>query len=272
MKVNKTAGLLAVGGVNLSFFSRWRSALAGLGPVKGFRYRVARRIVNGLHAGVAVHEYSELSSTKWIWLFAPDDAVDALAAELSAAISLQGKTVVILETPRSSASFAPLLPHAKLATVNVVPEFEEGLLVAEGHDAVVLELEKLARADGRKLLAIRANRKAVYLSGVLFSSQMLLPWLTGAVTSLRSAGVGRVDAARIVQVLGAAAMRSALHASEKAWNPGAPAHEAYRVLNEWETLRSADPRFAALFEYGSSALREFFDKDRSARARARAAG
>src|SRR5450755_10928 len=102
MRSQKTVGLIGAGGVNQSFLARLPAVLEQLGPVKGSSLRVSRRIANGLRAGFAVDDYRTLVPCGFIWIMAPETALDFITAELASAVPLEGKTVVLCDALRDS--------------------------------------------------------------------------------------------------------------------------------------------------------------------------
>src|ERR1700676_5130026 len=108
MKVFKPAGLVGAGGVNQSFLARMPALLEQLGPVKGSSLKVSRRIANGLHAGTGVADHSALEPCGLIWISAPEAILDHVSAELSSALPLAGKMVVLCDAVRDSLRPSPL--------------------------------------------------------------------------------------------------------------------------------------------------------------------
>jgi hypothetical protein len=233
--------------------------LARLGPVKGSSLQVSRRIANGLRAGFGVPGYQALQECDLIWIVVPEDTLDAVTQELAAEIRLAGKVVVLCDALRDSLRPSPLrIAGARLASLNCVPASKERAFAAEGHPVAIAELRRLLAMDGRKLIPLRAASKPLYLSGVYLGVHSLLPWIAGAVESLRAAGFPRAEAMRIVQALAARALRAYAKAGDKAWNRVA-AENLYRAI-EWdlETLRLTDPRLAMLYSDGAGGMRRFF--------------
>src|SRR5579862_8336853 len=108
MKLQKSAGLVGAGSVSQSFLARMPAFLEQLGPVKGSSLKVSRRIANALHAGFGVNDYRALESCDFIWIYAPENFVDALTQQLASALPLAGKTVVLCDVLRDSLWPSPL--------------------------------------------------------------------------------------------------------------------------------------------------------------------
>ena len=190
MKVRKLAGLVGAGGVGRSFLGRMPALLERIGPIKGNSLRVSRRIANSLKTGTGVSDYAALAKCALIWMVVPEAALEHVSAELAAAISLEGKTVVLCDMMRDSFWPRPLrTAGARLVTINCVPEFGERLFVGEGHPESVAELRRLLALERRKLIELRPGAKPLYLCGMHLSGDLLLPWIAGAVESLRAAGI-----------------------------------------------------------------------------------
>ena len=100
--------------------------LERIGPIKGDSLRVSRRIANGLKTGTGVSDYAALAKCDLIWIVVPELALDHVSEELAAAISLEGKTVVLCDMIRDSFWPSPLrTAGARLATLNSIPESGE---------------------------------------------------------------------------------------------------------------------------------------------------
>ena len=259
MRCRKTAGLVGAGGVGRSFLARMPALLAQVGPVKGASLHVSRRIANSLKAGTGVRDYSALAKCSVLFLAVPEHSVDQTSRELAAAFPLAGKMVVLCDVLRDSYFPSPLrLAGARLATLNCVPESSEKLFVAEGHPAALAELREILALDHRKLVHVKPASKPLYLSGIHIAAHLLLPWIAGAVESLRAAGFSRSEATRTVHALGSRALRAYEKAGQKAWNP-AEAERLHRFLEgDLESLRLTDRRLAILYSEGFDQLLQFF--------------
>jgi predicted short-subunit dehydrogenase-like oxidoreductase (DUF2520 family) len=259
MKVQKTAGLVGAGGVSRSFLARMPALLERLGPVKGVSYQVSRRIANGLRAGFGVRSYRALQECELIWIAVPENMLDSITQQIASEIHLDGKMVVLCGALRDSLWHSPLrTAGARLASLNCVPASEERAFAAEGHPAAMTELRRLLAMDARKLIPIRAASKPLYLSGVYLGEHLLLPWIAGAVESLRAAGFPRADAMRTVQALATRALRAYSKAGDKAWNRAAAEHLRRAIEHDLEAIRLTDPRLALLYSTGAGCLHRFF--------------
>jgi predicted short-subunit dehydrogenase-like oxidoreductase (DUF2520 family) len=260
MRLQKHEGLIGAGGVSQSFLARMPRVLGRLGPVKASSLRISRRIANSLRAGIGVEHYSAFEACGLIWICVPEPLVDRVTAELAEAIPLQGKMVVLCDVMRDSLLPSPLrTAGARLASINVVPETDERMFVAEGDNTAVTEIRKLLEHEGRKLIELRPAAKALYFAGTYLGSLMVLPWIAGAVESLRASGFTRVEATRLVQGLGTRAIKDYSKAGAKAWNH-AEAHRLQAVLRaEMEAIRMTDPRLAMLCNEAERAAQFFTD-------------
>lgn len=259
MSVRKLAGLVGAGGVGRSFLARMPALLGRLGPVKGASLRVSRRIANGLRAGTGVGDYAPLAACDFIWLAVPESAVDGVGAELARAIPLAGKTVVLCDVMRDSWWPSPLRKAgARVASLNCVPESGERMFVADGHPEALAELRRLLALERRKLIELRPAAKPLYICGVHLSTDLLLPWIAGAVESLRAAGFSRDEATGAVQAIGSKALRAYGKAGPKAWKR-ASAERLHRAIGEEiEAIRLTDPKLAVLCAEGFEATVKFF--------------
>jgi hypothetical protein len=259
MNVRKLAGLVGAGGVGRSFLARMPALLERIGPVKGASLRVSRRIANGLRAGTGVADYSPLQKCDLIWLAVPEHTLDHISAELAAAISLERKTVVLCDVMRDSLWPSPLrTAGAFVAALNCVPESNERLFVAEGHPESLSQLRRLLALERRKLIELRPAAKPLYLCGVHLSGQLLLPWIAGAVESLRAAGFSRDEATGVVEVIGAKALRAYGKAGPKAWKRASTERLHRAIAGDIEAIRLTDPRLAVLCTEGFDTTLGFF--------------
>jgi hypothetical protein len=233
--------------------------LGGVGPVKAASFGVARRIANTLRAGNAVSSYAALAHCHLIWIDVPEDGIDRVSRELAAAIPLAGKLAILCGSARDSFWPGPLLAGGALvATLNCVEESGERVFVAEGDPAAMRELRKVIAAESRKLIELRAASKALFFSGVHLATHLLLPWIAASVESLRDAGLSRVEATEVANALGGRALRAYSKAGPKAWSPAAAEQLRTSIARDLETIRSADPKLAALYSDGvEQALRYF---------------
>ena len=259
MKVQKTAGLVGAGGVSRLFLARMPALLERLGPVKGASYQVSRRIANGLRAGFGVSGYRALQPCDLIWIAVPENMLDSVTQHLAAEIHLHGKMVVLCDVLRDSLWPSPLrTAGARLASLNCVPGSEERTFTGEGHPAVLAEVRRLLAMDSRKLILLHPASKPLYLSGVYLGVHLLLPWIAGAVESLRAAGFPRPEAMRAVQALGTRALRAYGKAGDKAWNRAAAENLHRAIERDLEAIRLTDPRLAMLYSDGAGCLQRFF--------------
>jgi len=261
MKFQKPAGLIGARGVNQSFLARLPAVLAQLGPVKGSSLKVSRRIANGLGAGFGVNDYRELEPCGFIWILAPETALDCVIGELASAVTLTGKTVVLCDALRDSLRPSPLrMAGARVVTLNCLPESSERKFVGEGNRTALAELRKLLAADRRKLIELRPATKPLYFAGAYLGSQLLIPWIAGAAESFRAAGLSREEAVSVVEALGVRALRAYAKAGDKAWNRATAERLQRAIARDLETLRFKDSRLAALFSDGSDRMLRFFAK------------
>jgi len=244
-------GLVCAGGVNQSFLARSPAVLSRLGPIKASSYRVARQIANTLRAGEAASHYSVLEPCPVIWIFLPEGGLDRALRELVAQAVL-GKTMVVLcDCVRDSLALdAFRTTGARVASLNPVPGSRERIFVAEGHRDTLRMLRTLLAEDRRKLIELRPGTKPLFFAGVHVGAPLLLPWISAGMACLRAAGFTRSEAATVGEVLGDQALRSYVRAGAKAWNRQTAATLRQALENDLPSIRSRNPRLAALYEQG----------------------
>jgi hypothetical protein len=272
MKFSKTVGLVGAAGVTGSYVARMPALLDHLGPVKGAPLRVSRRIANSLRAGQGVADFAALQRCELILIFVPESQLDALSEELAATVALEHKMIVLCDVFRDSLQPSPLrTAGARVATLNCLPETNEKVFVSEGHPAALAELRRLLSLDERKLVELEPASKPLYLLGLHLGTHLLLPWIAGAVESLRTAGFTRNEATRAVYSFGEAALRSYGKAGEKAWNRDSAERLQSAIQRDIDAIRVTDARLAALLSpENGHALRYFAKPPKRAAAAGRA--
>jgi len=133
------------------------------------------------------------------------------------------------------------------------------VLIAEGHPEVMRELFQLAAAEKRKLVELRSGYKPVYLAGTHLARHLVLPWIGAAVESLRAAGFTRSEATRAVEAMGSRALRGYSKGGRRAWSPTAQPELTNALDRDIDTIRSIDPRLAALYEAGVGQALNYFE-------------
>jgi hypothetical protein len=250
MKSKRVTGLVSAGGVGQSFVARLPRLLAAVGPVKATSFRVARRIVNILRSGHAVKDYAALEKCDVIWIAVPETTLERVIRDLAASARVHGTMIVLCGSVRDSYWPGVLRSGgARVASLNAI-ERDPRTLVAEGHADVLRELRCLAAAEKSKLIEIRPASKPLFLAGVHLSTDLVLPWIAAAVDSLRMAGFSRSEATGVVEALGARVLRAYGKAGHKAWRRTAVHRLHHAVDSDLETIRSADPHLAALYQAG----------------------
>lgn len=246
MKKQAAAGLITAGGIAQSLVPRLPHLLSSIGPVVSSSFRVARRIANSLRSGRAAGDFSALDPCELIWIAVPDSALDRVLRDLGSQSRPERKRIILCDSLRDSASVPPLY-GARIATLNAI-DTDARTLVAEGHPAALADLRRLAASEKRKLIEIRPSSKALYLAGSQLAGDLLLPWIAAAVESLRDAGFSRAEAMRVVEAIGAGALRRYGKAGAKAWS-GIVSHD----------LAGAAPRLEKVYAAGLRNARAYFE-------------
>lgn len=211
-------GLIAAGGVNQSFLARMPGLLKHLGPLKGDSLQISRRLAHGLKGGVGVADYRAFEACDLIWIAIPGTTPDAVAEELAGRIQLKHKMIVLCDVMEDSFRLGALrIAGARVAFLNCVPASNERIFAAEGHPAVISQLRRLLRIDGRKLIQLRPGSKQLYLSSVYLGRYAVLPLIGAAVENLRASGFSRVEAVSAVQALATRALRVYAKSGNRAW-------------------------------------------------------
>ncbi|MGH9558419.1 MAG: hypothetical protein ACRD30_04200, partial [Bryobacteraceae bacterium] len=165
------------------------SFLRSLSFVKGPTRILAKTVSNKIRAGTAVWEMSALEPCHVIWVILDEEELRPALVELAAQSFIRGKRVILCGTTHESGWAAELIDAgAFVATLNPVDP-QGRLLVGEGDRLAFRELRRLASAEGRKLIRLRAGFKGLYLAGIHSATHLLLPCAAAAVESFRAAGI-----------------------------------------------------------------------------------
>jgi len=174
--------------------------------------------VNGLRAGTAVADYRAFEDCDFIWIATPEDKLAGTIDELARRVSLEQKMIVLCDVMKDSLRLRALrIAGARVASLNCLPECDERIFAAEGNPAVLCELRRLLRMDGRKLIELRPGSKRLYLSGVYLGMYALLPLISAAVENFRATGFSRIEAVSAVHTLGTHALRAYVRAGDRAF-------------------------------------------------------
>ena len=243
-------GLIAARGVNQSFLARIPPVLQRVGPFKSSSFQVSRRLVNGLRAGIAVADYRAFEGCGLIWIAMPEDKLAATVDELARHVSLEQKMIVLCDVMKDSLRLRALrIAGARVASLNCLPACDERIFAAEGNPAVLGELRRLLRMDGRKLIELRPGSKRLYLSGVYLGMYALLPLIGAAVENLRATGFSRVEAASAVHALGTRALRAYAKVGDRAFNNTTADSLRTAILAQPGSLLLSRPQRQALSEW-----------------------
>jgi hypothetical protein len=189
-----------------------------LGPLKGSSFQVSRRLANDLKAGAGISDYRAFEGCDFIWIVIPETTLDAVLDELACHIQLEHKMIVLCDVMADSFRLSALrIAGARVASLNCVPASNERIFVAEGHPAVIAQLRRLLRIDGRKLIELRSGSKQLYLSSIYLGMYAVLPLIGAAVENLRATGFSRVEAVGAVQALATHALRAYEKSGNRAW-------------------------------------------------------
>lgn len=257
----KGTGLIAAGPFSQSYFLGMPSWLAALGPVKSSPFRAARRLANRLHSGHAIQDYSDLEGCRILWIAVPETVLDRITAELVARTKLEGAMIVLCESDRDSSRPGSLLnAGARIASLNAITGSGDRVFVAEGDTKVLGELRALMAIEKRKLIELKPGSKRLFFAGLHLGSDLLIPWIAGAMESFRAAGFARKDAFQLVQTLGTKTLRAYGNSGSKTWNPLLERRARSITKAELEMIRAADPRLADLYARGIDDALEFFGR------------
>jgi hypothetical protein len=248
-RISGRIGLIATGGVNRSFLARMPALLKRLGPLKGTSFQVSRRLANGLQAGVGISDYRAFEGCDFIWIAIPETTLDAVLDGLAGHIQLDHKMIVLCDVMKDGFRLRALrIAGARVASLNCLPASNERIFAAEGHPAVIGQLRKLLRVDGRKLIELRSGSKQLYLSSIYLGMYAVLPLIDAAVENLRATGFSRVEAVSAVQALATRALRTYAKSGNRAWKNATAERLQAGILRDCEvstrrTGRRVQPPF-----------------------------
>jgi hypothetical protein len=227
------------------------SVLSRLGPVKASSFRVSRQISRSLRAGQAASHYSALEPCPIVFFAVPEAMLDRALIDFAAQTPLHKTMIVLCDCERASCKPGPLShTGARVASLNAVPEMQERTFIAEGHSDTVRVIGRLLEQDGRRLIELDAAAKPLFFAGTRFAGALLLPWIAGAVESLRLAGLTRAEAATVTENIGMRALRKYVKAGPRAWNRNTAASLRHALEGDLKAIRGGDSRLAELYDYG----------------------
>src|SRR5262249_37296897 len=129
---------------------------------------------------------------------------------------------------------------ARMASVNVVEEGREGLLMAEGHPDTLRALRGVFARERSRLVEVLPDTKAVYLAGIEMASRLLLPWIDGAPVCLGAAGLSRREATELMESRRGRMPRVYVNAGRVAWNRRTAASLRKTLERDVEALAAVD--------------------------------
>ncbi len=261
-RISGRIGLIAAGGVNQSFLARMPALLKRLGPLKGASLQISRRLANGLKVGVGVSDYRAFEACDLIWIAIPETTLDAVVDDLAGHIQLEHKMIVLCDVMKDSFRLSSLrIAGAHVASLNCVPASSERTFIAEGHPAVIGELRKLLRIDGRKLIELRSGSKQLYLSSIYLGMYAVLPLIGAAVENLRATGFSRIEAMSAVQALGTRALRAYAKSGNRAWKNAAAERLHAGILRDCEASTRPTRRGTQFYSEGAPDVLRLIKRD-----------
>lgn len=254
-------GLIGAGSASQVFTARMPQLYARLGPVKGFSFSAARKLVKSLRAGFAVPNYQALEGCRAIWICVPDARIDVVVRDLAAQTAIHKTVVVVCESERDSASFDLLRSRgARVATLNCLGEGRKLSLVAEGHREALRLLRGMVE-DKRALIELHAGAKAGYLAGVHLITVLLRPWVASALACLQKAGVPRPMAVDLIEPLAIRTLHTQLRSGSKALGSVVEAELQHALEQTVSQLRPLVSREADLYAEGLRLALQYLHRD-----------
>src|SRR5580658_758293 len=241
-------GLVCAGGVSQSFLARMTALLRHLGPIKTSSFRVSRQAANSLRSGYAASHYSALESCRLILVAVPEAKLDRTLRDMAVRTPIRkapySKNMVVLcGCVRDSLAHSPLHgTGARVASLNLIPDSNEQIFVAEGHPDTVRHLRTLFSESQRKVIALKPGTKPLFFAGIHAGAPLLLPWIAAGMACLRAAGFSRSEAAAVGEILGARVLRKYAKAGAKAWSRITAVELRAALEHGVPEIRARDPR------------------------------
>jgi len=256
MQLENGMGLVCAGGVNRSFLARMPALLRHLGPIKTSSFRVSRQIANSWRAGYAASHYTALEPCQLILVSAPEARLDRILREMVTRTPIHkapfSKNMVVLcGCVRDTLAPNPLHgTGARVASLNLIPDSQEKIFVAEGHPDTIRSLRGLFAESRRNIIALKPGTKPLFFAGIYAGAPLLLPWIAMGMASFRAAGFSRSEAVKVGEMLGTRALRKYAKAGAKVWNGKTERCLRHALDNDIPAIRSRDPGLADLYEQG----------------------
>ena len=255
MRKPRLAALLASGSAAASPVLRAIAAAQAIGPVASTSFRVASRIANTMRAGRAVPSVDAFEACHVVLISAPDRAVDAAVAQLTAApFEWKHRTVILIGD--DGERLAPL--HELGAVTGVIaamPGFEERFFVLEGERAALRELRPLLGRSVRVLL-VPPGARARFDAAITLAGHALFPTLVAADAAFASTGLSRRLTDAVLEKTVQRAVRAWINGRRKGWGT-LDGQGGARLDPQIAALEHADPRAGAYFRSLVETMREF---------------
>ena len=210
-------GLVGAGAVARSLIGHMHSRARMLGPVAAVSLRVASRIANSLHAGVAVGSPEELDGVRYILFHAPPERAMALADILThQLIRWRGKSLILCDSDLPADALGELRQRgAAIASVKSLVSINSAVIEGEPRAATVAR--RAVIDAGLTPFSVSVGGGSIFGAAVTLCTGALTPLVDRAALLLRMAGLRDPEAARLAVRMVSQTAAEYAHSGKQSW-------------------------------------------------------
>lgn len=242
--------LIATGPVSASWVAKLPGLRQHLEFVKAGSLRVASRIANTLHAGLAVDHYEDLRHAELILIAVPpQDLPDVLEEFRRASLHWTRHVIILCGNRIDTQCLYPLRElGARIGSLDVMDGFEDQRFLFEGDRPALQRLKRLVETKGRaKIVEMEERRRAVYEAGLTFANGMAFQLIAAAIETMRGAGLPEKQAAIAVEMALMRALRAYVHGGRRGWTGPLAEGDREELSRQYHGLLETNPQLAELY-------------------------
>jgi hypothetical protein len=258
MSSHRPVGLIASGRMIESPLGRLPSLAREIGPVVASSLRLASRYANALRAGKPA-ALEDLSGCGLLVVQAPTDSASEWARLLlRRRLISRLRPCVFLGSDPGPAVLAELQQHHVPVAVALPAATHAGpALVAEGDPAALALMRGWARRAHVSLVALRRGHRPAFDAAVRLLGIVLPAVLNGAARGMRTAGLGPVEARRLLGRMAGDALRAQGLQGPGSRSRAAASQNPAGVDHEVGNLNAIDYPLASFYRHAMEASRLF---------------
>ena len=191
-----------------------------LGPVAAVSLRVASRIANSLHAGVAVGSPKELDGARVVLFRAPPEQALALVGFLGdATIRWRGKSLILCDSELPLTAVRMLQQRgAAIASVKSLPAINSAVIEGDGEPRATAAARRVVLDAGLLPIQVAPGGGILLGAAVTLCTGALSPVIDRAAILLRAAGLRDPEAAQLAARMVMQTASSYAHSGKQSWD------------------------------------------------------